>query len=219
MLEGGSKLRFLPFLVRNAAEVVYGGPFCGGAAVALSVLGRDAGIRTTLFYAKRKALHRRQLRALRNGAVIYQVPHGYMTNVQAKARAYAASAGALMLPLGFDIPEAAEPFGEAIAAVRRRMGDPEEVWCATGSGMLVRLLGRGFPNSKVIGVAVGLKSRHDAQWLTPNVTMLEAPEDFAKESKITSPFPCCPNYDRKAWAMAQERARGSTLFWNVMGAD
>ena len=34
LLEGGSKLRFLPFLVQGAEEVVFGAPFCGGAPLA-----------------------------------------------------------------------------------------------------------------------------------------------------------------------------------------
>jgi len=54
LLEGGSKTRFLPFLMAGAREVVYGGPWCGGAALAFSVIGRLDGFKVTLFYAARK---------------------------------------------------------------------------------------------------------------------------------------------------------------------
>ena len=217
LLDGGTKMRFLPFLVAGADEVVFGGPFCGGAPLALSVIAREGGPRATLFYAKRKALHPRQVRALRNGATIYQVPHGYMSNVQAKARAYAAAHGALFLPLGFDVPAAEEPLAEMIAGVRRRLGTPAQVWCAAGSGMLARNLARGFPGSAIHAVGVGLRSRHDAQAFPANVILTEAGMPFAKECRAWAPFPCDPNYDRKAWTAAALSARGTALFWNVMG--
>jgi hypothetical protein len=141
-----------------------------------------------------------------------------MTNVQAKARAYAASHGALFLPLGFDVPQAEAPMAEAIDAVRRRMGTPAEVWCAAGSGMLARNLARGFPSAAIRAVGVGLRSRHDAQPFPSNVTLIEAPLPFAKETRAQAPFPCCPNYDRKAWDICARTPRaGRALFWNVLG--
>lgn len=213
--EGGSKLRFLPFLCGGAREVVFGGPFCGGAPLALSVLGRETGQRITLFYARRRVLHWRQERARENGARLVFVAPGYMTNVQAKARAYAASAGALFLPLGFDVPAAEGPFVAAMEGVRRRVGDPDEVWCCVGSGMLARCLGRAFPHSAVHGVAVGLASRHDAQSFPANVILHPAGYRFEQASKAGAPFPSCPNYDRKAWEVCRARARGRVLFWNV----
>ena len=54
LIDGGTKARFLPFLINGAKEVVFGGPFCGGAPYTLAVLGRESGIKVTLFYAKRK---------------------------------------------------------------------------------------------------------------------------------------------------------------------
>jgi ribosomal protein L21 len=217
-LDGGSKLRFLPFLVQGAQEVVFGAPFCGGAPLALSVLGRESGQKITIFYAARKTLHARQEKVKANGARLEFVSPGYMTVVQAKARAYAAASGAMFLPLGFDVPAAADPFIEAIAKVRAKVGDPPEVWCATGSGMLARCLGVAFPSSKVIGVCVGLKSRHDKQEYQGNVELREHPLDFARESKAESPFPSCPNYDLKAWELCAKEAKPGALFWNVLGA-
>src|SRR4051812_16759362 len=199
LLEGGSKLRFLPFLTQGADELVFGGPFCGGAPLALSVLGKYTRQAITLFYAKRAELHPRQRACLRNGASIYQVTPGYMTNVQAKARAYADKAGARFLPLGFDRAEAEAPFGEALAAVRKRIGQPDQVWCAAGSGMLARCLARAFPESEICAVAVGLASRHDAQEFGANVRLIPYPLDFARPAPRHAPFPACLNYDAKAW--------------------
>jgi hypothetical protein len=187
LLEGGSKTRFLD------QEVVFGGPFCGGAPFALSVLGRKMGFKVTLFYAKRKQLHQRQLAALANGAQIYQVP------------------------FGFDVPEASTPFIEQMQAVGRQVGPVDEIWCATGSGMLARCLGRAFPSTPINGVAVGLKSRWEKQTMPPNVRIHAAGVPFAKTINDPCPFPCCANYDRKAWRFCVRYGRGRVLFWNVLG--
>jgi hypothetical protein len=85
-----------------------------------------------------------------------------MTNVQKKARTYARQHGALFLPLGFDVPQAAEPYVEIMRGVRRSLGTPDQIWCATGSGMLARCLGVAFPESLVTGVSVGLGALHRA---------------------------------------------------------
>src|SRR5262245_30319665 len=50
--------------------------------------GRESRQRITLFYARRAALHWRQQRAQALGARLEFVAPGYMSNVQAKARAY-----------------------------------------------------------------------------------------------------------------------------------
>lgn len=218
LLPGGSKSRFLPFLVEGAKEVVFGGPFCGGAPYALAVLGKHTGQRVTLFYARRKVLHPRQAAAKALGARIVEVSPGYMTNVQAKARAYAAEAGAKFLPLGFDLPAAEAPFVDAMRKVRRRVGDPDQVWCCAGSGMLARCLARAFSSSEICAVAVGLASRHEAQEFGPNVKLLPCSLRFEQECKASAPFASCRHYDLKAWAACVEQARGKTiLFWNVLG--
>ena len=217
LIDGGTKARFLPFLINGAKEVVFGGPFCGGAPYTLAVLGRESGIKVTLFYAKRKNHHRRQVGSLKHGAKIYEVPYGYMTNVQSKAKRYAEDNDALFLPLGFDVPEAEDPFVEFIESIRKKQGDYDEVWCTVGSGMLARCLSRGFPNSSIQGVSVGLKSRQDKQDFGGNVTVHESGYKFAQPSKGNSPFPSCENYDKKAWEQCVTKSKNRALFWNVMG--
>lgn len=214
---GGSKMRFLPYLVQDAKEVVFGGPFCGGAPYALSVWGQRTNNKVTLFYAKRKELHVRQKKALLNGATIYQVPHGYMTNVQAKARRYAQEHGALFLPLGFDVPEASNPFIEQMKRVRLMVGNVDQVWAATGSGMLARCLGQAFYPTPVHGVVVGLASRNQKQQYPSNVTLHEYPKQFSWSCSYSAPFPTCGNYDRKAWELCHKLSKGTVLFWNVLG--
>jgi hypothetical protein len=218
MLEGGSKSRFSPFLIEGAREVVYGGPCAGGALLALSVIGRRLSIKVTLFYAARRPRnwHKNQRAAKANGATIYLVPTGYMTHVQAKAQAYAAARSALFLPLGFNVPQASEPFIDAMRQVRRRLDLPDEIWCATGSGMLARCLGVAFPDSEVLGVSVGLASRHDKQKFTENVRLIESGYAFAAPAKSRPLFPSSAEYDAKAWELCVRMLKGRPLFWNVL---
>lgn len=217
LLDGGSKIRFLPHIVKGAKEIVFGGPFCGGAPYALSVYGRRKGVPVTLFYAKRKDFHWRQKAAFNNGAQLFQVPAGRMNVVQHRARHYAEDHGALFLPLGFDLKDATAPFEAVMAGVAAKVGPIDEVWCATGSGMLARCLGRAFPQSRVLGVTVGLASRNQKQAFPPNVQLVSCPYDFAEQTPFASPFPSCGNYDRKAWEQLKARSRGRALFWNVLG--
>lgn len=215
LLEGGTKTRFLPYLIEGEREAVFGAPFCGGAPPALAFVGREMRIAVTIFYAKRAELHRKQKQVLRYGGKIITVEPGYMTNVQAKARAYAGERGARFLPLGFDVADAELPFIEALNRLKRRIGSPGEIWVACGSGMLARCLSKAFPDSLINPVAVGLKSRHLRQSFGANVRLHEYPLDFAQECKSIPPFPSCPNYDAKAFEFAREKAAPGSLFWNV----
>ena len=62
------------------------------------------------------------------------------------------SDGAVLAPFGFDIPGAAQ----AIAAAARSIGEePDEVWCAGGSGVLARGLAQAWPNASRHVVQIG----------------------------------------------------------------
>ena len=220
LLMGGSKVRFLPYVIGDAREIVFGGPFCGGAPYALSVYAAMTGRKATLFYAKRNTLHWRQKAAFMLGADLYQIPAGRMTVVQKRARDYAAERGALFLPLGFDVAAASDPFETVMRAVAAEVGPIDEVWCAAGSGMLTRCLARSFPEAQVHGVIVGLRSRNQAQSFGPNVTLHDCPFDFAEPCDEAAPFPSCKNYDAKAWQQMRRLSKAAparTLFWNVAG--
>lgn len=218
LLAGGSKSRFLLSIIKDAKEVVYGGPFCGGAPLCLAVFGKKMGIKVTLFYAKRKELHRNQKIALQNGATIYQVPFGYMTNVQSKAKAYAKENGALFLPLGFDVPEANNPFISDMKIIGSELGKYDEIWVACGSGMLARCLGNAFPNTEIHAVKVGLNSRNEKQNFPSNVILHQSKYKFEQDCKTKPPFKSSENYDAKAWEYLMSRGVNGKriLFWNVL---
>lgn len=212
LFPGGTKARFLPVLFKDADEVVYATPAEGGAQTALAHTAAVLGKRATIFVAKRKQPHDRALEAKRVGAKVMQVPHGYLNVVQARAKEYCKRTGAKLAPFGVNMPEAIEKIAEAAKATGL---DPEEVWCASGSGVLARSLAMAWPKARRHVVEVG-------RTLSPSevagATIHRAGLPFSKALKEKPPFPSCPHYDAKAWRICKARhGAGLVLFWNVTG--
>ena len=212
LLPGGTKARFLPVLFEDADEVVYASAAEGGAQTALATVAAQLGRRATIFVAKRAQPHPRALMAKRLGATIMQVSPGYLSTVQARAREYSRQVGAKLAPFGIDMPEAIE----AVAAAARSIGiEPDEVWCASGSGVLARALAKAWPNARRHVVQVGRALSADE---IAGATIYIYPLPFGREAKAKPPFPSDPHYDAKAWEQCIARkGPGRVLFWNVAG--
>jgi hypothetical protein len=199
-------------LYQDADEVVYASPCEGGAQTALAHTAAMLGKRATIFVAKRKQPHDRALEAKRVGAKVMQVPNGYLNVVQARAREYCQRTGAKLAPFGVNLPGAIE----TIAAAAKSTGlEPDEVWCASGSGVLARSLAFAWPNARRHVVQVG---RDLTASEVQGATIHKAPLPFSKAIKGQPPFPSCPHYDAKAWQICKTRhGAGLVLFWNVTG--
>ncbi|RWX72574.1 pyridoxal-phosphate dependent enzyme [Mesorhizobium sp. M2A.F.Ca.ET.039.01.1.1] len=212
LFPGGTKARFLPVLFEDADEVVYASPAEGGAQTALATVAAQLGKKATIFVAQRAEPHPRALMAKRLGALVMQVSPGYLTVVQARARAYCEFTGAKLAPFGVDLPEAIE----AIAAAAQASGEkPDEVWCASGSGVLARALAAAFPQARRHVVQVG-RDLDPAE--VAGATIHTYPRPFGQGARIKPPFPSDPHYDAKAWEIAKARhGAGRVLFWNVTG--
>jgi hypothetical protein len=210
---GGTKARFIPLLFENTEEIVYASPAEGGAQTALAHTAAALGKRATIFVAKRASPHPRTLEAKRLGAKVMQVSPGYLTVVQARAREYCRRTGAMLAPFGFDFPEAIT----CIAEVALMTGiQPDEVWCASGSGVLARGLSVAFPNARRHVVEVGRELSSDD---VAGAKIHKAGVPFSKAIKERPPFPSCPHYDAKAWRVCKAQSgNGLVLFWNVAGA-
>jgi len=207
LLPGGTKRRILPAVLSGAAEFVYASPAYGFAQIALAYACRDLGRQATIFTAQRKVMHPRTAEAARAGAKIVMIPVGYLSVVQARARAYAALTGAELLPFGFKIPT----FVEFLAALACGLPlNPAEVWTVAGSGTLTLALQRAWPEARFHAVKVGKEDIN-----TGRATVHVAPERFEKDAREPPPFPSCSNYDAKAWRFLRRLAAPGALFWNV----
>lgn len=212
LFPGGTKARFLPLLFEDADEVVYASAAEGGAQTALATVAAQLGKRATIFVAKRAQPHPRALMAKRLGAKVMQVSPGYLSTVQARAREYSRQAGARLAPFGVDMPEAIEAIAEAARSIEI---EPDEIWCASGSGVLARGLASAWSNARRHVVQVG-------RTLTANevagATIHVYPLPFGRGAKTKPPFPSDPHYDAKAWEQcAARKGPGRVLFWNVAG--
>lgn len=215
LLIGGTKSRYLTPLFDQYDEIVYATPAHGGAQVALAYGAYKKGKKATLFVAERKEKHQRTQKAASFGAKIVSVKAGYLNVLQSRAKAYAKSVGAYYLAFGGDSPETIETIGQAAREVNDNYGDFDQVWCASGSGVLTRGLQAGIPNAEFFAVQVGRELTEEARGIAQ---VLAYPMKFEDElHKIVPPFPSCPNYDRKAWHFCKKYSKGKVLFWNVMG--
>lgn len=212
LFEGGTKARFLPVLFEGANEVVYASPAEGGAQTALAFVARALGKSATIFVAKRATPHPRALVAKAVGARVFQVTPGYLNVVQARAAEYAAANGARLMPFGADLPEAIERIAQA---ARWADVEPDEVWCASGSGVLARGLAKAWPDARRHVVQVGRELSPDD---VAGATIHVHPRTFGQLAAAQPPFPSDPHYDAKAWEIATaRRGAGRVVFWNVTG--
>lgn len=210
LFPGGTKARYLRHLFGDTDELVYASPAEGGAQTAIATVAAELGKRATIFVAKRAEPHPRALLAKRLGAKVLQVEPGYLTVVQARARAYCEATGAKLAPFGVDLPEAIAKIAEA---ARSTGLDPDEVWCASGSGVLARGLAMAWPTAKRHSVQVG---RELSAADVAGATIWKYPKPFGFAIREAPPFPSDPHYDAKAWQTCKARHGGGlVLFWNV----
>lgn len=209
---GGTKARYLASLFDGAGECVYASPAEGGAQTALAHCAKEAGKLATIFVAKRAEPHPRALMAKALGAKVVQISPGYLNVVQARAAAYAQAVGAFLVPFGADMPQAVD----TIASAARGLSiEPDEVWCAAGSGVLARGLAAAWPKARRHAVQIGRAvSAEDVAGAEIHVHPLA----FAKPLKGAQPFPMDRHYDFKAWETCRARhGAGLVVFWNVTG--
>ncbi|MCR6673246.1 pyridoxal-phosphate dependent enzyme [Devosia ginsengisoli] len=217
---GGTKARYLSVLFEQCDELVYASPAEGGAQTALAYCAQAMGKRATIFVAKRAQPHPRALMAKALGAKVLQVSPGYLAVVQKRAADYCAARGAMLAPFGVDLPEAIDAIAQA-AGTAQLADHPDqawsidEVWCASGSGVLARGLAKAFPNARRHVVQVGRELSPDD---VAGATIHIHPRKYAQHAQSKPPFPSDPHYDAKAWEICKaERGPGRVLFWNVTG--
>ena len=157
--------------------------------------------------------------AKRLGAQIVLVSPGYLNVVQARAREYChqtrCGSGAVWLR----IPGAVQ----AIAAAARSIGEePDEVWCAGGSGVLARGLAQAWPNASRHVVQIGrtLSAKDVAgamiheypkpfKWATKNAAAI--PERPALRRQGVGDLPCPEGVGARA--LLERHRTGTTLTW------
>jgi hypothetical protein len=225
LLEGGTKSILMPYYDRpEINEFVYASPVYGCFQIALSVYAKSVNKKATIFCAKRKKLHPNTILCKEYGAKIIEIPFGYLSNIEKKARDYCLNKKKIeKITFGGLNQRNIALIGKRMINILKHIKRlPNQIWCAVGSGTLLSGILSSVPNSvKVYGVIVGAEIDMNILNKYHNLTLLKYPKPFEKESKIKINFPSSPNYDRKAFELCLIENENSSideyiLFWNVM---
>ncbi len=217
LLPGGTKACFMGEILRPGFPCyVYATPVYGAFQIALAEYCREHGKSAVLFCAKRNDPHENTLRAKAAGARVMQVPYGYLSNVQAKAKRWCAENGGQYLEFGGQGETAVQRIAERARAVFAELGRvPDEIFLAVGSGTLLQgvELAAAGTDCRITGVCVG--AEYNAA-TGQNTRLIKYPLPFDKPAKTLAPFKTSRNYDLKAWEVCRKQSGpGLVLFWNV----
>lgn len=215
LLDGGTKRRGFNVYVESFPDVkewVYASPRQGYAQLSLAYACKDLGKKATVTIPKGNHTWLTD-ESLRIGANIIEVPMGYLTNIQAKAKRYVEEhEGSSLIPFGGDHPIIIEAIKNV--ALTLDIKPPKEIWTVMSSGVLSRSLQLAFPNAKVYGVQIGHNTTEREMGRAETMRSTYGFHQECKEYELP-PFPSSLNYDSKAWKFMKENASKGALFWNV----
>jgi hypothetical protein len=216
LLQGGTKSILMPHILdKQVDEYVYASPVYGAFQIALSIYAYYNNKKATIFCAQRGTLHPNTVKCLQYNAKIIQVPYGYLNVVESEAAKYIAGRNDVQkLVFGAHDPKSIELISSRCWDAMFELGqEPDEIWCAIGSGTLVESILKSTKTAKVFGVLVGKDYENDH----PRLTIMKYPKPFDKEAKTKAPFQSMANYDLKAWEFCQAYSDKTKqiLFWNV----
>jgi len=212
LIDGGTKRRAFYTYIKSKDydEFVYASPRQGYAQLSLAYACRDLGRKATVTIPEGQRYwltHKSE----ELGANIIEVPMGFLTNIQAKAKNYCLKHGAHLIPFGGDHPIIIEAMTRTALSIGI---EPTEVWTVMSSGVLSRGLQGAWPDAKVYGVRIGHNTTPREQG---RAETFKSDYKFHQECKKPErpPFPSSLTYDSKAWSFIREHASDGALFWNV----
>ena len=213
LLNGGTKRRAFTIYVKSKPEMdefVYASPRQGYAQLSLAYACKDLGKKCTVTIPQGERYWLSDA-AEELGANIIEVPMGFLTNIQAKAKKYCLDNGAHLIPFGGDHPIIIEAMRQTALSLDV---NPTEVWTVMSSGVLSRGLQSAWPAAKVYGVRIGHNTTPQEQGRAETYKSRYKFQQECKEDE-RPPFPSSLTYDSKAWSFMKEHANKNALFWNV----
>ncbi len=212
LIEGGTKRRAFYTYVKSTEheEFVYASPRQGYAQLSLAYVCKDLGRKCTVTVPQGKRYWLTD-KAEELGCNIIEVPMGFLTNIQAKAKNYCLKHEAHLIPFGGDHPIIIEAMRQTALSLDV---NPTEVWTVMSSGVLSRGLQAAWPDAKVYGVKIGHNTTPREQG---RAETFKSKYKFQQECKEPErpPFQSSLTYDSKAWTFIKEHASDGALFWNV----
>ena len=214
-LIGGTKSRFLKSLLDETKDgYVYATPVFGGFQIALSEVATSMGKRAILFTPERKKRHYNTIKCAQAGGVLFEVKPGYLSVLQKRAKDFIKhNPDYQYIEFGANYEIAIDSIAKTMRKVSDELGkEPKEIYCAVGSGTLVKGILKGTDQAEVTGVVVGKEFNFKHERLR----LIKYPKPFDKVSNYKAPFQSMPNYDLKALEVCMQlKKHNETLFWNV----
>lgn len=154
---GGTKSIFMnKILDQSKKYFVYASPVYGGFQIALSIYCKSIGKQAVIFCAKRNTPHENSIITKNAGGMVYQVPFGYLSNCQSKAKEFVKNNDAQYIEFGANYPAAITAIAQRMKAVSEKLGsEPGEIFCAAGSGTLLKGIIEGTTTANIKAVQVG----------------------------------------------------------------
>jgi len=201
----------------EARHLVYCQPRTGLAGVSILDVAKKYDREVTLFMPACKEISRHQSCCVERGANVRFERIAAMPNLNKYAREWAEEHGHAFVPLGLRHPLATAGIVRAASLIP----EPEVVFVAVSTGVLMRALQIAWPNSKFVGVCV---ARNLQEGERGDADLISYPGPFQRPAPESDwpPFPSVPTYDAKAWSYAKyykmNFPKQDVLFWNV-GTD
>lgn len=219
-LINGSKCRFADLLVQSIKEdtLVYVQPRVGLAGVSILNIAKRYGKKVVLFMPSSKQISHHQAVCIERGAIPKFRRIAAMPNLNKIAKEWAEKNGAKFIPLGLKHELVVACAAKVAEGIAERYGQPSACYVATSTGVLVRGLQIGWPNTQFFSVTVARNMKSGE--LGRAIPIIE-PKEFAQaETKANlPPFPTVNTYDAKVWKYAKAgkemNPNASVWMWNV----
>ena len=219
-LIAGSKSRFADLLMQNIEEdtIVYVQPRVGLAGVSILDVAKRYGKKVVLFMPSSKKISKHQAVCIERGATPKFYRIAAMPNLNRMAKKWAEENGAYFVPLGLKHPLVVAAAAQVARDILKQKAEPDVVFVATSTGVLVRGLQIGWPNANFVSIAV---SRNMKGGELGRAAVLSEPLEFQTAEKADNmpPFPTVGTYDAKVWKYALQYKKNNpeknVWMWNV----
>ncbi len=226
-LFGGTKTRVLQKVIRELPyeEIVYAGPDTGMAQIAIGAVAKKYGKKATIFVntpSKVRILPELVNFGQSNLGIKYDFSKGekgrtlYDTNEDAKKYVEENPQKRILLPFGLKDEKTVSDFASILKEAIKSIPQPKRMWIVAGSGMLLEVFHRIWPNTQYMVVQVGKKV--DPSSLNHNGIqdkLFIAPEKFQFNAQFQPPYDTIEWYDAKLWRFVLQEAEEGDYIWNV----
>ena len=211
----GSKVRGGDCLISSLPEhidtLVYVQPRTGLAGVFILDVAKHHNKKVKLFMPSSKEISMHQACCIERGAEVSFHRIAAMPNLNKIAKEWADEHdNSFFIPLGLKH----EMVTAGIVKTATNIPAPEQVYCATSTGVLTRALQIAWPDTEFVSVCV---ARNMKKGELGKAEAVSEPLAFtaAERPQNLPGFPVIDTYDGKVWKYIPKNSNRDILFWNV----